>query len=70
MWLGIGRGDSSLAHIGKKPASVSALEAYIVRLQRYLRGEVVERDGFPSRLARTPGIRPRCPSTWPAPASA
>src|SRR5687768_3933107 len=48
MSLGIGRGDSSLAHIGKSPASVSVLEAYLVRLQRYLRGEVVDRDGFPS----------------------
>ena len=50
MVLGIGRGDSSLAHIGKKPASVAVLEAFIERVQGYLRGEVVPRDGFPSRL--------------------
>jgi 5,10-methylenetetrahydromethanopterin reductase len=50
MTLGIGRGDSSLAHIGKSPASVGALETCVVRLQKYLSGEIVERDGFPSRL--------------------
>ena len=50
MSLGIGRGDSSLAHIGRRPASVSALEAYVIRLQTYLRGESVDRDGFASRL--------------------
>lgn len=50
MSLGIGRGDSSLAHIGKSPAPVAALEAFIVSVQRYLRGEAVKRDGFPSRL--------------------
>lgn len=62
MSLGIGRGDSSLAHIGKTPASVSALEAYLVRLQGYLRGEVVDRDGFPSRLhALTEGNQPKVP---------
>lgn len=50
MTLGIGRGDSSLAHIGKKPAPVAALEACVIQLQSYLRGEAVARDGFPSRL--------------------
>jgi 5,10-methylenetetrahydromethanopterin reductase len=62
MWLGIGRGDSSLAHIGKTPAPVSALERYVIQLQQYLRGEVVERDGYPSRLhALTPGDPPKVP---------
>lgn len=50
MSLGIGRGDSSLAHIGRTPASVSALEAYVIALQTYLRGDAVDRDGFASRL--------------------
>ena len=50
MTLGIGRGDSSLAHIGKSPASVAELEAFLVSVQGYLRGESVKRDGFPSRL--------------------
>ena len=62
MWLGIGRGDSSLAHIGKEPAPVSALERYVIQLQQYLRGELVDRDGFPSRLhARNPGDPPKVP---------
>ena len=60
MWLGIGRGDSSLAHIGKKPATVGALEDFVVRLQRYLRGEVVDRDGFPSQL-HAPIAEPKVP---------
>jgi 5,10-methylenetetrahydromethanopterin reductase len=62
MWLGIGRGDSSLAHIGKQPASVAAFESFIARLQGYLRGDVVQRDGFPSQLhARAPGDPPKVP---------
>jgi len=47
---GIGRGDSSLAKIGRSPVSVDEFEVYVERLQRYLRGEEVDRDGTPSRL--------------------
>lgn len=47
--LGIGRGDSSLAYIGRKPAPVSTLETYLDQLQRYLRGESVDIDGYSSR---------------------
>jgi 5,10-methylenetetrahydromethanopterin reductase len=47
--LGIGRGDSSLAHLGLAPARPAAFERYLIRLQGYLRGEAlpfdVERDG-------------------------
>jgi 5,10-methylenetetrahydromethanopterin reductase len=43
--LGIGRGDSSLAHLGLAPAPVPVFERYLERLQAYLRGEEVE---FPS----------------------
>ena len=39
--LGIGRGDSSLAHLGLAPASPTAFEHYLVRLQGFLRGEEV-----------------------------
>ena len=42
--LGIGRGDSSLAHLGLGPAPVPAFERYLARLQGYLRGEEVELD--------------------------
>ena len=41
MTLGIGRGDSSLAHIGRAPASVGELSQYLQALQKYLRGESV-----------------------------
>src|SRR5689334_18102631 len=47
---GIGRGDSSLAKIGRQPAPVAEFERYVVRLQAYLCGETVDRDGTPSRL--------------------
>ena len=47
--LGIGRGDSSLAHLGLAPASPRAFEHYLTRLQGYLSGEEVpfetEADG-------------------------
>jgi 5,10-methylenetetrahydromethanopterin reductase len=39
--LGIGRGDSALAHLGRAPAGVAHFERYVVALQRYLRGEPV-----------------------------
>jgi 5,10-methylenetetrahydromethanopterin reductase len=42
--LGIGRGDSSLAHLGLAPAHPAAFERYLVRLQGYLRGEEVPFD--------------------------
>ena len=40
-YLGIGRGDSALAHLGRAPHPVAAFEDYLVRLQGYLRGEEV-----------------------------
>lgn len=39
--LGIGRGDSALAHLGYAPAPVRLFEHYLERLQGYLRGEAV-----------------------------
>ena len=39
--LGIGRGDASLAHIGRAPASVETLSRYTQLVQRYLRGDSV-----------------------------
>lgn len=41
MCLGIGRGDSALAHLGRAPARVSQFARYVDVLQRYLRGEAV-----------------------------
>src|SRR5262249_51769666 len=47
---GIGRGDSSLGKIGRGPVPVDDFERYIERLQGYLRGDEVDRDGTTSRL--------------------
>jgi 5,10-methylenetetrahydromethanopterin reductase len=42
--LGIGRGDSALAHLGLSPAPVAVFRRYLVRLQGYLRGDEVPFD--------------------------
>ncbi len=39
--LGIGRGDSALAHLGKAPATVAVFAGYLNALQQYLRGSEV-----------------------------
>ena len=40
--MGIGRGDSALAHLGRAPASVGLLERYVRAVRAYLAGESVE----------------------------
>jgi len=40
--LGIGRGDSALAHLGRAPAPVAVFERYLEDLQAYLRGDHVQ----------------------------
>jgi 5,10-methylenetetrahydromethanopterin reductase len=47
MVLGIGRGDSALAHLGRSPARLAGFERYVDVLQRYLRGESVPFDEIP-----------------------
>ena len=42
--LGIGRGDSALAHLGLAPAPVAQFEHYLQRLQGYLRRDEVPFD--------------------------
>lgn len=42
--LGIGRGDSALAHLGRAPARLRQFETYLRHLQAYLRGEAVAFD--------------------------
>ena len=42
--LGIGRGDSALAHLGLAPAPVDVFERYVSQVQSYLRGEAVAFD--------------------------
>ena len=41
MVLGIGRGDSALAHLGRAPARLGFFERYLITLQAYLRGDEV-----------------------------
>jgi 5,10-methylenetetrahydromethanopterin reductase len=48
--LGIGRGDSAVARLGMRAATVAQLERYLVRLQGYLAGDVVDIDGHGSSL--------------------
>lgn len=44
--LGIGRGDSALAHLGRAPASVSYFDQYLQILVRYLRGDELPFDAL------------------------
>ena len=46
----IGRGDSSAEHIGKKNATTKQLRTYVERMQAYMAGEVVDRDGKESQI--------------------
>jgi 5,10-methylenetetrahydromethanopterin reductase len=48
--LGVGRGDTALFHLGRKPQPVAAFERRLAMVQAYLAGETVDRDGHPSRL--------------------
>jgi 5,10-methylenetetrahydromethanopterin reductase len=48
--LGIGRGDTALFHLGRKPMPVADFTARVDQLQGYLAGGTVDRDGYPSRL--------------------
>jgi 5,10-methylenetetrahydromethanopterin reductase len=47
MVLGIGRGDSALAHLGRSPARFAGFRRYLETLQHYLRGEPVEFSDIP-----------------------
>jgi 5,10-methylenetetrahydromethanopterin reductase len=51
--LGIGRGDSALAHLGRAPASVATFDRYLAVLRAYLRGDAVAFDdlGFHEGVA-------------------
>jgi 5,10-methylenetetrahydromethanopterin reductase len=46
--LGIGRGDSALAHLGLAPAPVPLFERYLAQVQAYLRGDEVAFDDLGS----------------------
>ena len=48
--LGVGRGDSSLAHLGQGPAPVERTRHFVEQVQAYLRGEAPTGPGHPSPL--------------------
>ena len=47
---GIGRGDSSAAHIGIRNGTTTQLRTFVQRLQAYTRGETIDRNGTASKL--------------------
>ena len=54
--VGIGRGDSSMAKIGRRPASLEVFEVYLDQLRGYLRGEEVARGEEQSRIEWLDGV--------------
>ncbi len=56
MSLGIGRGDSALAHLGRSPARFAQFSRYVTVLQRYLRGESVAFADVPMDDAIAPPV--------------
>lgn len=48
--VGIGRGDSSMAKIGRRPAPPADFDLYLARLRAYMDGQDIEREGQPSRI--------------------
>lgn len=47
---GIGRGDSSAAHIGRRNATTAELRVYVEQVRGYLQGQVVPRSEASSRI--------------------
>jgi 5,10-methylenetetrahydromethanopterin reductase len=48
--LGIGRGDTALFHLGRKPMPTAEFFRRVTALQSYLRKDTVDCDGYPSKL--------------------
>jgi 5,10-methylenetetrahydromethanopterin reductase len=48
--LGIGRGDTALFHLGRKPMPVAEFSRLTTDLQTYLAGGTIDVNGHPSRL--------------------
>jgi 5,10-methylenetetrahydromethanopterin reductase len=69
-FLGIARGDSALAYIGRKPLPLAEFELALQQIQTYLRGDSVDCDGFASRIQwlahdRVPKVRMSAAATGP-----
>jgi 5,10-methylenetetrahydromethanopterin reductase len=54
--LGIGRGDSALAHLGRAPSRLAPFERYLRHLQTYLRGEAVPFDDIDIPIGVAPSM--------------
>ncbi|HEY2774230.1 MAG TPA: LLM class flavin-dependent oxidoreductase [Candidatus Binatia bacterium] len=54
--LGIGRGDSALAHLGLAPAAVPVFERYLAQLQVYLRGDGLALADAASQIVGAPAL--------------
>lgn len=48
--LGVGRGDTALFHLGRKPMPVAQFGPRLAEVQAYLAGGTVDQRGHPSRL--------------------
>src|SRR4051794_26534128 len=48
--LGIGRGDTALFHLGRKPMKVDDFAVAVTDLQTYLGGGTIDVSGHPSRI--------------------
>src|SRR5260370_36859141 len=69
-FLGIARGDSAMAYIGRKPLALPEFEEALAQIQAYLRGDAVELDGFPSQIqwigqAKVPKVQMSVAATGP-----
>src|SRR5579859_7414580 len=60
-WLGIARGDSALAYIGRKPLPLEQFGVALAQIQSYLRGEHVDCAGFASQIQWIAGLDWRRP---------
>jgi 5,10-methylenetetrahydromethanopterin reductase len=49
-FLGIARGDSALAYVGRKPMPLADFARALASIQTYLRGAAVDCDGFASHI--------------------
>ncbi|HSL76967.1 MAG TPA: LLM class flavin-dependent oxidoreductase [Candidatus Limnocylindrales bacterium] len=54
----IGRGDGAVKVLKRKPMRVAEFDAYLTKLQAYLRGEEVDVDGVATSMARVYDIDP------------
>ncbi len=55
--LGLGRGDSALSQLGRRPVPLDRFEDALVDLQGYLAGDAVARDGTDSKIRWLPDYR-------------